>query len=64
MPVPDGLIDAGEDFQVVFRPQVLALGLEQVQVIFQRLPLQRPGLGVEVEYTSVVAPCFTLRLST
>ena len=45
MPVPDGLIDAGEDFQVVFRPQVLALGLEQMQVIFQRLPLQRLGLG-------------------
>ena len=44
VPVPDGLVDAGEDLQVVFRAQVLAPGLEQVQVVLQRLPLQGAGL--------------------
>ena len=39
------LIDALEDFEVVLGAQVLAPGLEQVEVILQRLPLQCLGGG-------------------
>ena len=45
MPVPNVLVNIGEDAQVVLRAQVLAPGLEQVQVILQRPLFQRPGLG-------------------
>ena len=44
-PLLGGLIDALEDLQVVLRAQVLAAGLEQVEVVLQGLLLQGPGLG-------------------
>ncbi len=43
MLLPQVLIQPLQDFQVVFRPQVLALGLEQVQVVLQRPFFQGTG---------------------
>ncbi len=40
-----GLVDALEDLQVVLGAQVLAAGLEQVEVVLQGLLLQGAGLG-------------------
>ena len=39
------LIDVGQNAQVVLGAQMLALGLQQVQVVLQRLFLQRLRLG-------------------
>ena len=40
-----GLIDALKDLQVVLGAQVLAAGLEEMEVMLQGALLQRPGLG-------------------
>ena len=43
--VPDGLVNVGEDLQVVLGAQMLAPGLKKVEVVLQRPLLQRLGLG-------------------
>ena len=45
--------------------QVLAAGLEEMEVMLQGALLQRTGLGSgRWKKTSVVAPCWTLMVST
>jgi hypothetical protein len=43
---------------------MLHLGLQQMQVKFQRTFFQARAAGVSVEYTLSVAPCFMLMAST